>query len=93
MERLKKYGAIVADNGGFFSISATPDDRWPAGAFDHLSTIGITNFEVIQATGPAEGPRSSGAPRADAGSDQAVPLGTPVHLQGSVRQPVRGHAS
>src|SRR5437879_994188 len=27
---LKKYGAIVADNGGFFSISVTPDDRWPA---------------------------------------------------------------
>jgi hypothetical protein len=58
---LKKYGAIVADNGGFFSISITPDDRWPAGAFDHLSTIGITNFEVIQTIGPAEGPRKGGA--------------------------------
>ena len=28
---LKKYGAIVADNGNFFSISVTPDDRWPSG--------------------------------------------------------------
>ena len=27
---LKKYGAIVADNGGFFSISVCPDDRFAA---------------------------------------------------------------
>lgn len=28
---LKKYGAIVADNSGrFFSISVSPDNRWPA---------------------------------------------------------------
>src|SRR2546425_1458222 len=25
---LKKYGALVADNGNFVSISVTPDDRW-----------------------------------------------------------------
>ena len=49
---LKKFGAIVADNGGFFSISITPDDRYPKGCFDHLSTVGITNFEAIQTTGP-----------------------------------------
>jgi hypothetical protein len=54
----KKYGAIVADNGNFFSISVTPDDRWPPGAFDHLSSISVTNFEVIQTTGPNEGPRA-----------------------------------
>src|SRR4029453_14101131 len=36
---LKKYGAIVADNGNFFSISVTPDNRWPANAFSHLSSI------------------------------------------------------
>ena len=24
---LKKYGALVADNGNFFSISVTPDER------------------------------------------------------------------
>jgi hypothetical protein len=55
---LKKYGALVADNGNFFSISATPDDRWPANAFSHLNSLSITNFEVIQTTGPTEGPRS-----------------------------------
>ena len=83
---LKKYGALVADNGGFFSISITPDDRWPAGAFDHITTIGIgiTNFEVIQSTGPNEGPRSPGAPVANAGADQVTSAVGPVQLQGYV---------
>jgi hypothetical protein len=79
---LKKYGAIVADNGGFFSISITPDDRWPANAFSHLSTIGITNFEVIQTTGRDEGPRSPGAPQVSAGANQVAALGVPVSLHG-----------
>jgi hypothetical protein len=81
---LKKYGAIVADNGGFFSISVTPDDRWPANAFSHLPTVGITNFEVIQTTGLTEGPRSAGVPQVSAGADQLAACGTPVCLQGCV---------
>jgi hypothetical protein len=81
---LKKYGAIVADNGNFFSISVPPDDRWPASAFSHVSTIGITNFEVIQTTGPNEGPRSPGAPVANAGPDQTVSLSQPALLPGCV---------
>ncbi len=79
---LKKYGALVADNGGFFSISITPDDRWPANAFSHISGIGITNFEVIQATGSNGGPRSPGAPTANAGPDQTVALGSTASLPG-----------
>ena len=81
---LKKYGALVADNGNFFSISVTPDDRWPAGCFDNLSFVSITNFEVVAATGPTEGPRSSGAPVAFAGPDQSVSVGVPVQLPGAV---------
>lgn len=81
---LKKYGAFVADNGNFFSISVTPDDRWPAGCFDRLSTVGITNFEAIVTTGPNEGPRSPGAPVANAGADLNAFVGTPVALQGFV---------
>jgi hypothetical protein len=81
---LKKYGAMVADNGNFFSISVTPDDRWPANCFDDLTSISITNFEVIQTTGPTEGPRSPGAPTANAGPNQSIPFGTPVQLQGAV---------
>jgi hypothetical protein len=81
---LKKYGALVADNGGFFSISITPDDRWPANAFSHISSVGITNFEVIQSTGSNEGPRSPGAPTASAGSSHVSALGTPINLGGFV---------
>jgi hypothetical protein len=81
---LRKYGALVADNGNFFSISVTPDDRWPANAFSHLSSVGITNFEVVQSTGPNGGPRSPGGPTASAGSDQTIALGVLATLQGFV---------
>lgn len=81
---LKKYGALVADNGGFFSISVTPDNRWPAGCFDHLNTVGITNFEVIQTTGATQGPRSPGAPTVNAGADLTAFTGVPVQLPGYV---------
>jgi hypothetical protein len=81
---LKKYGALVADNGGFFSISVTPDHRWPEDAFAHLHNLGIDNFEVIQTTGPAEGPRSPGAPSVDAGPDRTAGIGVPIDLQGKV---------
>jgi hypothetical protein len=79
---LKKYGALVADNGNYFSISVTPDDRYPAGAFDNLSTIDINNFEVVQATGPNEGPRSPGAPTANAGADFTVAFPATAALGG-----------
>src|SRR6266513_3418567 len=69
---LKKYGAIVADNGNFFSVSVCPDDRFSSSAFNNLSTNDINNFEVIQTTGPNEGPRSPGAPTVNAGADQTV---------------------
>ncbi len=81
---LKKYGAMVADNGNFFSISVTPDDRWPADCFDHFTSISINNFEVIQTTGPTGGPRSPGAPMANAGPDQSIVPGSPAQLQGWV---------
>jgi hypothetical protein len=81
---LKKYGAMVADNGNYFSISITPDNRWPPGCFGDLTSISATNFEVIQTTGPNEGPRSPGAPVANAGPDRTVPLGVPVTLSGAV---------
>ena len=83
---LKKYGAIVADNGNFFSISVTPDDRYPEDAFARLSTIAISNFEVVVTTGLNEGPRSPNPPQADAGPDSiTIPPGTTVALNGTVQ--------
>lgn len=86
LRALKKYGAIVADNGGFFSVSVCPDDRFSANAFNNLSTIDVNNFEVIQTTGPNEGPRSPGAPTVDAGGDQNV-SGLSATLAGIVVDP------
>ena len=83
---LKKYGAMVSDNSSsFFSISITPDNRW-GNAFADIANVGlgITNFEVVQTTRTNEGPRSAGAPAANAGSDQTVPFGQPFQLQGAV---------
>jgi hypothetical protein len=84
---LKKYGAIVADNGNFFSVSVCPDDRFSSNAFSHLTSIDINNFEVVQTTGPSEGPRSPGAPTVDAGPDQFLEFPTNISLNGSVNDP------
>jgi hypothetical protein len=85
---LKKYGAMVADNGNFFSVSVCPDDRFKSNAFDHLSTVAIDNFEVIQTTGPNEGPRSPGPPTADAGPDQFIEFPMNTTLNGVVNAPL-----
>jgi hypothetical protein len=88
---LKKYGAIVADNsGGFFSISVSPDNRWSSNCFDHLATISIDNFEVIQTTGPTEGPRSPAAPTVDAGLDQVIGIDDIATLSALVSAPNGG---
>ncbi|MDB6156192.1 MAG: hypothetical protein JWL90_4645 [Chthoniobacteraceae bacterium] len=52
--------------------------------FDHLSTVSISNFEVIKTTGPNEGSRSAGAPLVNAGLDQVVKFGSSAALQAVV---------
>ncbi len=84
LRALKKYGAIVADNGGFFSISVAPDQRFSGSAFANFNTISLTNFEVVQTTGASQGPRSPGAPSVNAGNDQTIPLGNSAILQSSI---------
>ena len=84
LRALKKYGALVADNGGFCSISVAPDDRFPGDAFSNISSVAVTNLEVVQGTGATEGPRSPGKPVADAGPDVSVPFGQPATLAGIV---------
>ena len=86
---LQKYGAFVADNGGYFSVSICPDDRWPANCWDHFTTgasadiLDVNQFEVITTTGAIEGPRSAGAPTCNAGPDQGVTIATGAILAGS----------
>lgn len=81
---LQKYGAIVADNGNFFSISVAPDDRFPGGCFNQLRQLLVGDFEVIQTTTETGGPRAPGAPTANVGADQVVRHGQVVSLPGVV---------
>jgi len=53
---LKKYGMIVADNGGNWRISVAPDPRIKG--LDDLKRIKGSDFEVIIPTGPDDGPRA-----------------------------------
>ncbi len=85
LQALKKYGAIVADNGGFFSISITPDERFGK-SLDHLlNSVGISNFEVVQSTGASGGPRAPGSPTANAGPDQKISLGSVADIAGDIQ--------
>jgi hypothetical protein len=87
VKALQKYGALVADNGGFLSVSYCPDNRFAAGEFDNLRNIPVTEFEVIQATGPTGGPRSPGAPSVQAGPDLVTTPGVAVNLAGVATTP------
>ena len=55
LKGLKKYGMFVADNGGNWRISVAPDARIKG--LDELRRIKGSDFEVVQPTGPNEGPR------------------------------------
>jgi len=48
---LKKYGLILADNGGDWYISGAPDPRWNTDNLTTLRRVKGTDFEVVD-TGP-----------------------------------------
>ena len=80
---LKKYGAIVADNGNFFSISVVPDSRWTNNVFQSLQSLNGGHFEVIQTTTENQGQRTAGVPLVNAGADQTVNVGESATLAGT----------
>ena len=55
LKGLKKYGMIVADNGGDWRISVAPDSR--IRGLDELGRLKGSDFEVVETTGPDGGPR------------------------------------
>ena len=55
LKGMKKYGLIVADNGGNWRISVAPDSRIKG--LGDLSKVKGADFEVVEPTGPNEGPR------------------------------------
>jgi hypothetical protein len=55
LKGLEKYGMFVADNGGNWRLSVAPDKRIKG--LDELRRVKGSDFEVVQTTGPNEGPR------------------------------------
>jgi hypothetical protein len=55
LKGLKKYGMFVADNGGDWRLSIAPDKR--VKGLEELKKLKGSDFEVVQPTGPNEGPR------------------------------------
>jgi hypothetical protein len=56
LKGLKKYGMFVADNGGDWRLSVASDKRIKG--LDELRKVKGKDFEVVQPTGPNEGPRA-----------------------------------
>ncbi|HEX8422103.1 MAG TPA: hypothetical protein VF634_01765 [Pyrinomonadaceae bacterium] len=48
LKALKKYGMILADNGGNWFVSGAPDARWDDNDLNTLKTIKGSDFEVVQ---------------------------------------------
>jgi hypothetical protein len=48
LRALKKYGMIVADNGGDFFLSGTADARWDNSVDDALKRVTVGDFEVVR---------------------------------------------
>jgi hypothetical protein len=55
LKGLKKYGMFVADNGGDWRLSIAPDSRIKN--LEELKKLKGSDFDVVQPTGPNEGPR------------------------------------
>lgn len=48
LKALKKYGMIVADNGGNWFVSGAPDPRWNDDALNALKRVKGHDFEVVK---------------------------------------------
>lgn len=51
LRALKKYGMMVADNGGNFYVSGTADSRWDDSVINTLKAVTVGDFEVVQMQG------------------------------------------
>ena len=84
---MKKYGMILADNGGYFYFQGEPDPRWNDDDLENIDAIQSSNFEVVQMTPAFPGWDSASAPTGApptiasfTASAVTVSAGTPVTL-------------
>jgi hypothetical protein len=50
IDALKKYGAVIADNGSALYMSGVPDDRWDNDKLATLGRIKVSDFEFVNTT-------------------------------------------
>ena len=48
LEGLKKYGMLVADNGGDWFVTGETNTAWDDDALEQLKTVPASSFEVVQ---------------------------------------------
>ncbi len=84
---MKKYGMILADNGGYFYFQGVADPRWNDNDLVNLDSIQSSNFEVVQMTPTFPGYDDATAPTGNpptidsfTASASTVSAGTPVTL-------------
>ena len=53
---LRRYGMMLADNGGAFFVSGAPDPRWNDADIDLLKRLHGSDFEVVKMVGLVAGP-------------------------------------
>jgi hypothetical protein len=53
---LKRYGMLLADNGGAFFLSGAPDARWNDADINTMKRLHGSDFEVVKMTGLVAGP-------------------------------------
>jgi hypothetical protein len=87
---MKKYGMILADNGGYFYFQGVPDPRWNDADLINLDSIASSNFEVVQMEPEFPGYDSATAPTGNppaidsfTASATTIAAGTPVTLSWS----------
>ncbi len=87
---MKKYGMILADNGGYFYFQGVPDRRWNDDDLEKLDSIQSSNFEVVQMTPAFPGYDANTAPtgarpiiNSFSSSASTVAAGAPVTLEWS----------
>ena len=61
LRAMKKYGMIVADNGGDWFFSGAPDDRYPDEDIDLLKQLRGSDFEAVLSVDDAGNPIMPGA--------------------------------
>jgi Putative Ig domain len=84
---MKKYGMILADNGGYFYFQGVPDPRWDDNDLENLDSIQSSNFEVVQMTPEFPGWDANTAPQGNpptitsfTATPSTVSAGAPVML-------------